>query len=71
MAHKGWLGICIRDHVHGEVTWKNADGGRDAIDAMLEAIVPAMKAMGGGWMACLDLNVLPGTSPEDFKYCVQ
>jgi uroporphyrinogen decarboxylase len=45
--------------------------GRDAIDAMLESIVPAMKATGGGWIACLDLSVLPGTSLKDFTCYVQ
>lgn len=44
--------------------------GRGAIDAMLERVIPFMKATGGGWTICLDHRVLKGTPLADFQYYV-
>jgi uroporphyrinogen decarboxylase len=45
--------------------------GRDAVDAMLERVFPAMKASGGGWVAALDHRVVRGTTLADFEHYVR
>lgn len=45
--------------------------GRDAIDAMLEGVIPFMKETGGGWIISLDHRVVPGTPLADFQYYIR
>lgn len=44
--------------------------GREAIDEMLESIIPFMKETAGGWILCLDHRVVKGTSLKNFRYYV-
>lgn len=44
--------------------------GREAIDAMLDATLPVMKATGGGWSVSLDHRVLENTPLDHFRYYV-
>lgn len=44
--------------------------GREAIDAMLGRVVPAVRGTGGGWVAALGHCVLRGTRLGDVAYSV-
>ncbi len=44
--------------------------GPEAIDEMLQSIIPFMKQTGGGWIAALDHRVLRGTKLADFTHYV-
>lgn len=44
--------------------------GKEAIERMLQSIVPYMKDSGGGWIACLDHRIVRETSLSDFTYYI-
>ncbi len=45
--------------------------GPEAIDDMLQSIIPFMKQTGGGWIAALDHRALRGTKLADFTHYVK
>ncbi len=44
--------------------------GQDAINDMLNRIIPFVKETGGGWIVCLDHRVVKGTSLKNFEYYI-